>query len=123
MSSPYAKDIYSKAFPRPTSHSNSPPWGQVPKQIEVDFPGGHIDTEIESNSPYREEAIEQEYIRLKEKYYRGSPDLKQQINISELVHKFSPKQIDLNKVVKLTERIALKETHLPVTKKKYKQDT
>ena len=43
----------------------------------------------------------------------GSLNLKQQIYTSEMVHRLLPKQIDLNKVIKLSQRDALKGTHLP----------
>ena len=75
-----------------------------PKNIEIMFPEGQYDKEIGSNSPHQEEAIEQECNRPTEKHYSGSPGLRQQINTSEVVHTFLPRYIDLNKVIKFTER-------------------
>ena len=51
----------------------------------------------------------------KEKHYKDVTDFKQQINTSELIYKFLPKQTDLNSVIKVIERNALKGTHLPMT--------
>ena len=53
---------------------------------------------------YQLEAFEQEYIRAKEKHYRDSLELRQQINTGKVIDIFLPKQIDLNKVIKLIEK-------------------
>ena len=66
-----------------------------PYIIEVNFPEGQLDIEIKTNFSYQDEAIEQEYTRPKEKHHRHNPDLKQQINTSEVLHTFLPNQIDL----------------------------
>ena len=50
-----------------------------PENIEMDFPEGQFDKEIETNFPYQEEAMEQEYSRPKEKHDRDSPELRQKL--------------------------------------------
>ena len=85
------------------------------ENIEMNFPEDQLDKEIENNSPYQEEATGHEYTKTTEKHYKDSPDLKQQINTSEVVHNFLSKQMDLHKVLKLIERKVLSRTYLPMT--------
>ena len=89
--------------------------GNYPENTAVNFLESQLDKEIESNSPYQEAAIEQEFTRLTENYYRHSPDLKQLINTSEVVYKFSSIQIDFHKEIKLIEKKILEGKHLPMT--------
>ena len=54
-------------------------------------PEGKCDKEFETTSPYVEEAIKEEYSRLTEKHYRGSLELRYQINTSKWCRHFYSK--------------------------------
>ena len=43
------------------------------------------------------------------------------INKGNLVHKYLPKQTDIDKILKIIQRKVLKGTHLPIEIKRYKQ--
>ena len=49
-------------------------WPEVsyPKNIEMDFSEGQFHKEIETNSPYQEKVVEQEFNRQTEKYHRDN---------------------------------------------------
>ena len=84
-----------------------------PESIKIVFSEGQFDKEISHNSAYQEDAFEQKYNRSKEIHYRDSPELGKQINRSKVVHKFLPKQSNLNKIFRLTEKKISKGSHLP----------
>ena len=55
-----------------------------------------------------------------EKHFRGSPELRKQINTSQVHHEFLPKQIYLIEVITLTERKIFKRNSFTYDDKKYK---
>ena len=85
-----------------------------PENIDLEFSEGQADHNTETNSPYKEDIIDQEYSRPAEKHSKDSPELRRWVNTSKVVCKFLPKQKDLNKILKLIERKMLKGTHLPM---------
>ena len=58
----------------------------------VEFSGGQIEKYIDTNYPFEEEVLQNEYNRPTEKYYRDNPEFRKQVNISKVEHKFLPKQ-------------------------------
>ena len=50
------------------------------------------------------------------------PELTDLVNTERIVQKYLPKQADIDKILKVKERKVLKGTHLPITKKRSKQD-
>ena len=50
-------------------------------------------------------------------YYQEPQELESPINMGRLVQKFSPKQADIDIILKIIQRRVLKGTHLPVTVK------
>ena len=81
----------------------------------------HLDTDIktdfEENSPYQEGIISETRERLDKSYIREPPELGELLDTSKLVQKFLPKQADIDKILEITWRKVLKETHLPLTVK------
>ena len=63
---------------------------EVSYHENIEMEEGQLDKEIETNSLKQKDTIEQEYNRLT-KTYIDSLELRQQINNSELVHKFLSK--------------------------------
>ena len=50
-------------------------------------------------------------------YFQEPPQLHSIIRTSKVVQKFLPKQVDIDKILKIIQRKVLKGAHLPVTVK------
>ena len=76
---------------------------------------------IEENSPFQEGIISETYERPDKSYLQESYILKDQIDTTKLVHKFLPKQMDIDKILDIIKRKVLKGTHIPSPSKRSKQ--
>ena len=52
--------------------------------------------------------------RLDKSFFQGPKELGDIINKGNFVHKYMPKQIDIDKIFKIIQRKVLKGTHLPI---------
>ena len=75
------------------------------------------DLEIEENSPFQESIISEVYERPDKSYFQDPIELKDLINTKHIVHKFLPKQADIDRILDIIKRKVLKGTHLPLTVK------
>ena len=79
----------------------------------------NLDLEIikdfEENSPYQEGIISEIYQRPDKSQLIEPPELPDLVNTNNIVQKYLPKQTDIDKILKIIQRKALKGTHLPVT--------
>ena len=80
-----------------------------------------INLDIEENSPFQEGVISKLIQRPDKSFFQNPKKLKDVINPDNLVHKFLPKQADIDKILHIIQRKVLKNTHLPIEKKKSKQ--
>ena len=71
--------------------------------------------DIEENSPFQEGIISEIYERLDTSYVQEPQELKDLIDTTKLIQKFSPKQMDNDKILDIIKRKVLKGTHLPLT--------
>ena len=76
---------------------------------------------FEENSLYQEGIISETSERPDKSYIQWPSELKDLIYTTTLVQKFLPKQTDIDKILDIIKRKALKGTHLPITLKKFKQ--
>ena len=76
-----------------------------------------INTDIEENSPYQEGTISETYQRPDTSYFQEPPELDSLVNTGKLIQKSLPKQMDIDKVLKIIQRKVLRGTHLPVAVK------
>ena len=74
-----------------------------------------INKDIEENSPYQEGIISEIYERPHKSQFVDPPELTDLINTEKIVQKYLPKQADIDKILKVIQRIVLKGTHLPIT--------
>ena len=92
----------------------------LPKQQNVDklFPTNQdsgINLDIEENSPFQEGVISETIQRLdKMFFFQNLKRLEDIIDTGNLIHKFLPKQTDIDKIFSIIQRKVLKGTHLPV---------
>ena len=80
--------------------------------LDIDL---ELNTNFEENSPFQERVISEIYQRPDRSYFQEPQNWENLINTGRLVHKFLPKQADINKILKIIFRKVLKGTHLPVT--------
>ena len=77
-----------------------------------DNSGSHFD--IEENSPFQEGIISETIQRPDKMFFQKPKSLDDIIDMGNLIHKFLPKQMDIDKILKIIQRKVLKGTHLPI---------
>ena len=73
--------------------------------------------EIEENSPFQESIISEIYERPDKSYFQESTELKDLIDMNNIIQRFLPKQTDIDKILEIIKRKVLKGMHLPLTLK------
>ena len=73
-----------------------------------------INLDIEENSPFQEGIISELIQRPDKSFFQNPRKLEDIINADNLVHKFLPKQADIDKILHIIQRKVLKNTHLPI---------
>ena len=74
-----------------------------------------IDKDFEENSLYQEGIISEMYQRQDKYQLLEPPELADLVNTNNIVHNYLPRQMDIDKILKIIQRKVLKATHLPVT--------
>ena len=99
--------------PNPTRHDMSNQQGsQSSFSIEDISPNSNLD--FQENSPFQEDIMSETFQRLDKSFFQELKELGDLINKGSLIHRFLPKQTDIEKTLKVIERKVLKGTHLPV---------
>ena len=95
------------------------PHRSLPRQQNVekvipnnDNSGSHLD--IEENSPFQEGIISETIQRLDKMFFQKPKSLDDIIDTGNLIHKFLPKQTDIDKILQIIQKKVLKGTHLPI---------
>ena len=70
--------------------------------------------EIEENSPFQEGVISETIQRLDKMFFLKPKSLDDIIDTDNLIHKFLPKQMDIDKILQIIQWKVLKGTHLPI---------
>ena len=70
--------------------------------------------DFEENSPFQEGIISETFQRLDKSFFQNPKELEELIDKGNLIHKFLPKQTDIDKILEIIQRKVLKGTHLPV---------
>ena len=88
--------------------------------VDVDEIKPEIRTDVEESSPYQESPYDETILRPTDKDSMIPPSLESQIKKEVIVHKFLPKQIDLEGLLKHIQRKILKGIHLSTSVKDIK---
>ena len=70
--------------------------------------------DIEEISPFQEGVISETIQRPDKMFFQKPKSLDDIIDMGNLIHKFLPKQMDINKILQMIQRKVLKGTHLPI---------
>ena len=73
-----------------------------------------INVDIEENSPFQEGIILELIQRPDKSFFQNPRKREEVISSDNLVHKFLPKQADIDKILHVIQRKVLKNTHLPI---------
>ena len=73
-----------------------------------------INFDLKENSPFQEGVMSETFQRPDKSFFQNPKELGDLINKENLVHKFLPKQTDIDKILGVIQRKVLKDTHLPV---------
>ena len=95
---------------------------QQPIKQNIQEINSKINSDFEENSPFQEGIMLKTFQRPDKSFLQNPKELRDLINKENLVHKFLPKQTDIDKILSVIQRKVLKGSHLPV-EIKYKQDT
>ena len=108
--SPSYHDPYTRPPPRPPDVTD-------PIDGQKDLSDNDLDrnVDIEENSPFQEGIISEIYERPDMPYVQEPQELKDLIDITKLIQRFLPKQMDIDKTLDIIKRKVLKGTHLPLT--------
>ena len=79
--------------------------------LELDL---EINKDFEENSPYQEGIIAEIYQRPDMSQIVDPLELIDLVNTERIVQKYSPKQTDIDRILKVIQRKVLKGTHLPL---------
>ena len=82
----------------------------------------NINLDFEKNSPFQEGIISETIQRLHKSFFQNPKALEDLIDKENLMHRFLPKQTDIDKILQIIQRKVLKGTHLPVQIKEIQQD-
>ena len=103
---------------RPPKHQ--PIKQNIKQNIQENSP--NINFDFEENSPFQEGIMSETFQRLHKSFFQNPKELGDLINKENLIHKYLPKQSDIDKILGVIQRKVLKGTHLPVEVKEFKQD-
>ena len=70
--------------------------------------------DIEENSPFQEGVISETIQKPDKTFFQKRKSLDDIIDTGNLIHKFLPKQMDIDKILQIIQRKVLKGTHLPI---------
>ena len=74
----------------------------------------NINFDFEENSPFQEGIMSETFQRLDKSFFQNPKELGDIIDKKNFIHKYLPKQMDIDKMLEVIEREVLKGTHLPI---------
>ena len=74
----------------------------------------NINLDFEENSPFQEGIISETIQRPDKSFFQSPKELDDLIDKGNLIHRFLPKQTDIDKILQIIQRKVLKVTHLTV---------
>ena len=74
----------------------------------------NINFDFEENSPFQEGIMSETFQRLDKSFFQNPKELGDLINKENFVHRYLPKQMDIDKMLEVIQRKVLKGAHLPM---------
>ena len=86
----------------------------ITQNIHEFSPNPNINLDFEENSPFQEGIMSETFQRLDKSFFQNPKELGDLINKENLIHKYLPKQTNIEKILEVIQRKVLKGTYLPV---------
>ena len=86
----------------------------IKQNIQEINPNCDVNLDFEENSPFQEAIMSETFQRPEKSFLQNPKLLGDLVSKENLVHKFLPKQTDINKILDVIQSKVLKGTHLPV---------
>ena len=83
-------------------------------QSSTDIDNINLNFDFEENSPFQEDVMSETFQRPDKSFFQEPKELGNLINQENLIHKYLPKQTDIDKILEVIQRKVLRGTHLPV---------
>ena len=74
----------------------------------------NINFDFEENSPFQEGVMSETFQRLDKSFFQNPKELGDLINKGNYIHKYLPKQRDIDKILEVIQRKVFRGTHLPM---------
>ena len=74
----------------------------------------NINFDFEESSPFQEGVMSKTFQRLDKSFFQEPKELGDLVNKGNFIHKYLPKQMDIDKILEIMQRKVLKGTHLPI---------
>ena len=74
----------------------------------------NINLNLKENSPFQEGIMSETFQRLHKSFFQNPKELGDLINKGNFIHKYLPKQMDIDKILEVIQRKVLRGTHLPM---------
>ena len=85
----------------------------TPEQNEQNI-NPNINFDFEEKSPFLEGIMSETFQRLDKSFFQNPKELGDIIDKGNFIHKYLPKQMDIDKILEMIQRKVLKGTHLPI---------
>ena len=86
----------------------------ITENIQAINPNPNINLDFEENLPFQEGIMLETFQRPDKSFFQNLKEIGDLINKENLVHKYLPKQMDIDKILEVIQRKELKGTHLPM---------
>ena len=87
---------------------------QNPEQNSQNSQNINPNINFEENSPFQEGIKSETFQRLGKSFFQNPKELGDIIDRGNFIHKYLPKQMDIDKILEVIQRKVLKGTHLPM---------
>ena len=87
---------------------------QSSQSSNIDNNNSDINFDFEENSPFQEGVMSETFQRPDKSFFQEPKELGDLINKGNIIHKYLPKQTDIDRILEIIQRKVLKGTHLPV---------
>ena len=87
---------------------------QGSQSSNIDNINSDINFDFEENSPFHEGIMSETFQRPDKLFFQEPRELGDLINKGNMIHKYLPKQADIDRILEIIQRKVLTGTHLPV---------
>ena len=99
--------------PPPKPIKQNMTYAQSSQSSNIDNNNSDINFDFEENSPFQEGITSKTFQRPDKSFFQEPKELGDLINKGNSIHKYLPKETDIDRILEIIQRKVLKGTHLP----------